>query len=340
LHPIEQTLVINHGSEIREYRFIETNFETRAPSTVAPTVFEPETELLSSAKPETRNAKLETTSPLPLTHSPALATPELEVEVLRLLNQAGADMGEQVSVSRTPEGRLHVEALVENAQRKNEILNALASVRNNPAVRIEVNTVAEALKRKPQGAAPAAPTVVEEIGASTNTIPVETDLRAFFSKRGYEGERLDNEVRQFSTRTVVRSREIMNHAWALRRLGQRFSSEELRNLDPEARAKWIALVRNHAAALSQTTKTLRQELSPIFPGTGLGEASSEPDFKTDADLVRAVERLFALCSANDHAINSAFAISPDTDKAAAIKTSQFWRSLSEAQSLAARVSRQ
>ena len=337
LHPIEQTLVITQGNETREYRLIETNFEARAPSTVAPTVFEPEKELLGSDTGTRGRGDAETNISTPDTRhlTPNVASAALEVEVLRLLNQVGADMGEQVSVSRTPEGRLHVEALVETAQRKNEILGALASVRNNPAVRIEVNTVSEALKRKPQAAI--APTVVEEIGASTNTIPVEAELRGFFSKRGYEGERLDSQVRQFATRTVVRSREIMNHAWALRRLGQRFSAEELRNLDPDARTKWLALVRSHAAALSQATKSLRQELSPIFSGAGSGESGSEPEFKSDADLVRAVERLFALCAANDHAINSAFAISPDTEKAAAIKGSQFWRSLGEAQGLAAKI---
>ena len=73
-----------------------------------------------------------------------------------------ANLGEQVSLSRTSAGSLRVEALVEGENRKAQILGALAPVMNNPAVRVEVSTVSEAARRQ-QGAARSADTTVREV---------------------------------------------------------------------------------------------------------------------------------------------------------------------------------
>ncbi len=94
LHTLEESLTVRQGSEVREYSFVETSYERRPLKAVAPAVFEPDPELLSSSTaPETRNPKPETASPVAPSSSPALATPALEVEVLQLLNNAGAFMG-------------------------------------------------------------------------------------------------------------------------------------------------------------------------------------------------------------------------------------------------------
>ena len=66
--------------------------------------------------------------------------------MLRLLNQAGADLGEQINVTRTPEGRLQVEGIVDTEKRKDELLRALAPVHNNAAVMIDVKSVSEAVR--------------------------------------------------------------------------------------------------------------------------------------------------------------------------------------------------
>jgi len=144
LRAVEETLSIRQGDEQREYRFVETSYERRPPSAVAPVVFEPDPELLSSSQPEIRNPKLETvnsaTTPQPL--APSVATPELEVEAWRLLNQAGADTGEQITVARTSEGQLKIDGLVDTETRKGELLRALWPIAKQSAVRINILTVA------------------------------------------------------------------------------------------------------------------------------------------------------------------------------------------------------
>jgi hypothetical protein len=270
--------------------------------------------------------------------APVEATTELEVEVLRLLNQAKADLGEQVSVTRTPEGQLRVQALVETEKRKSEIGQALSAVANHPAVKIEVETVAEALRLRPPGNAATSPVVVESAEATVNAIPADSELRRYISGRGLSGRQLEEEIRRFADRALGRSREALQHARALKSLVNRFSVEQLQALAPEGRAKWLALIRGHAQTLRQETTRLRQELSPVFwPSAPAAETDQEIPMAGAEELMRAAERLLELCTAHDRVISAAFAISPNTERAAAVKDQQFERSLRRAESLAAKI---
>jgi hypothetical protein len=337
LHPIEQTLLISQGTETREYHFLETSFERRPPTAVAPAVFEPEAELLSSAKPETPDSIVETAllaGPQP--PMPVLATPELEVEVLRLLNQAGADLGEQINVTRSSNGLLSVQGIVDTEKRKDEILRALNSVNGNPAVRVDVKTVAEALRgQKPDRQGGRGLTSVESVESSSNVIPADPDLRRYFSSRGLSDSQLDAEINSIANRAIGHARGALFRASALKRLTDRFSAEELRALEPEARAKWLSLIREHARAFQNETAWLRRELEPVVNGSssdGDGEEITD-----DASLVRAATRLVELARLNNDAIQSAFTLSSGSSSSQSIKTSQFWRSLRGSESLATKI---
>jgi hypothetical protein len=70
------------------------------------------------------------------------ATAELEVEVIRLLNQVDALSGEQLDVTRTAEGLLLIEGIIDTSERKQEIVRALDPVSNHPSVKIRIETPA------------------------------------------------------------------------------------------------------------------------------------------------------------------------------------------------------
>jgi RNA polymerase sigma factor (sigma-70 family) len=343
LHPIEQSLIIRQGNETREFKFIETTFEQKPSSSVAPTLFEPEPELMSERmKDEGGRMKNEDDALHPsslIPHPSVVATAALEVEVLRLLNQAGADMGEQITITRTREGSLKVDGVVDSPQRKSEILRSLAPVTDHPAVRVQIVTVQEALKKR-QASASSNPIAVEGTSSSASSIPADADLRRYFSGRGLSGAQLENGISGFANQALNHSLRIMNHAWALKRLAARFSAEDLRTLDAEARANWLALIKQHATALAQQNESLRRELVPIFSVGGVGDEGQGIAIKSDDDLVRTVERLFEVCSGNDRVIRQAFAITPDGSRDSTIKTPQFWRSLRNAEKLAAALARQ
>jgi len=340
LRPVEQTLLVRVGQETREFRFIETSYERRASQSVTGSVFEPEPELLSDGEAGRRgDARVISPSPrLPIFPSPTVATTELEIEVLRLLNQARADLGEQVSVTRAAPGALRIAGVVETEQRKQELLRALAPITQNPAVKIEISAEAEAQKQISQTHTSSAPLIIQQVEPADEKLPVYPELRRYFSGRGWPEAQLEREIRRLATRVLNRSQQALVHSWAMRRLVNRFSSDELRHLAPEARAKWLALIAGHAGSFQSEIQALRQEIAPVFAAAAPpGELRAELEIADEATLSRAITRLVELSSTNDEAIQAAFTISTGSGASATVKTPPFWRSLHAAERLAARI---
>jgi len=129
---------------------------------------------------------------------------KLEVEVLRLLNLVGADMGEQVNLTRTHDGRLRLEGIVETSQRKAEILNALAPVVTNPALAVSIVTTHEAVKRQVKRSQSEGPdlSVVQLAELAAKSIPVDAELRRYFTGRGMSGDELEANIYRFASRMV------------------------------------------------------------------------------------------------------------------------------------------
>lgn len=337
LRAFRMTLVYGRGGEAFEYRFIEAGFERRRAGEVPPSVYQLEPELLGA----TRGAKAEgaavrsqsdeeARSGPNADNPPAVASAELEVEVAYLLNQIKANLGEQVSVGRTTGGALRVEALVESEARKEAILRALGPVLSNPAVVVEVSTVAEELARRER--ARDGNTTEREVVVGAGRIPADAELRAHFGARLADGTRVDAEIKQFAARAMSHSRQALLHASALRRLVGRFTPEEARALQPDARAKWLSMVREHAGAYRREAAALRAQLTPVFVSRG-GDAQTP----AAGSHAQAAERLLQLSYAQDDAVRTAFTISESGGSAAAIKSAQFWRTLAASERLAASV---
>ncbi len=247
------------------------------------------------------------------------------------MNQAGADLGEQVSAGRTPDGLLRVEGIVETDERKAEILRALESVINNPAVQVEIKTVAQTLaEKRRQGGETPQPATEQKVEIQSGSMAAESELRAYFGN--------EEQARQFAAQMVSRSQRAMRHLYALKRLSNHLSAEELSSLSAEARAKWLSLVRSHARSYRQEATGLRQELRTVFfPSASQGGAQDGSEITDTASLMRAIERLFEIGTANDRVILWAFTTSIEGATVTAIKSQQFWQSLHTAEVLAARI---
>jgi RNA polymerase sigma factor (sigma-70 family) len=349
LHASELTLTMRHEevnskSETRntqfvEYRLTEVIFEAQPPGDVPPSVFEPNPELLServideAGKMGAKSEDLRSSSSIPT--SSAIASADLEVEVTYLLNQVKADLGEQVSLTRSAEGWLRVQGIVDTDKRKAEILSALAAVVNNPAVRIEVRTVEEAVRARKQRSSDSV--VAGSLTATEGAhLPVDSQLRRYLAARGVSGERMDEEVREFSNRMIARSRQAMRHVFALKRLAEQFNEEQVHALSPDARAKRLSMFREHARQFESETRSLREQLEGVFASSAAlsSDASVGTEINSEADLVRTVHRLFELSSSYNKAIGSAFAISSGESTNSAINRPQFWQLLRNAEKLA------
>ncbi|HEV3468676.1 MAG TPA: sigma-70 family RNA polymerase sigma factor [Pyrinomonadaceae bacterium] len=344
LRAVNQTLVFRGEGGAREYRFTEGAYQRLPAEKVAPEFFRPDAVLdpdgarasgpggvsgetvARAAVDERRGAA----------GGAAAAPAELEVEVTYLLNQIRADLGEQLNMTRTPAGALRVEALVESAARKQELLRALRPVSGNPAVLIDVRTVEEALRGRAGGAGRG---VTREVEVAAGRIPADEDLRRHFAARLVGEERISEAIRRLSARALGRSRQALLHASALRRLAGRFSAAEVDALAPEARRKWLAMIAGHARAYRREAEALRLELAPVFAPGGAGGGGAAEGFG-EAALAQAAERLLQLARSQDEAVRAAFTLSAEGGTAAPVKSAQFWRSLRAAEALAAAIERQ
>jgi hypothetical protein len=345
LHPIEQTLIVQHGSAVREYRLVETSFERLRIDAVTPRVFEIDAQLFpEKVKEDGPRTKVKDTLHSSITPS-VVATPELELEVAYLLDQFRSRFGDQINLTRTQEGVLIVNGIVDTDASKKEILHALASVLTNPAVRVEINTAAEALQR--QQRSPADRVIVRDFSGSDDAIPIYAELRDYVSRKGAsqaddkelgpssQGDGTDKAVRALAARMVSRSSRMLSHAIELKQLSERFSSLQLNALPPDARAKWLRMIRDHAGALQRETSSLRHELQPIFFSTEAYAVETEAvDVLSDAELGLAIQRLYKLELASDEAIRSAFTASSDGPRSLAVKTQRFRVSLATTEELA------
>jgi hypothetical protein len=187
--------------QLREFRFTETSYERRSPLTVAGSVFEPEPELLGDGMTG-RRGDVETLSPSPRPSVPPssmVVTAELEVEALSLLNQVGADLDDQISVSRMG-GRVLVKGLVEDDRRRAEILRALSQAGNQQALQIELETYAEALRRRQTQ--PARTSTPEKFMLGQSRIAAYQPLYRYFVGREAA---VDEEINRYAARVVRRS---------------------------------------------------------------------------------------------------------------------------------------
>jgi RNA polymerase sigma factor (sigma-70 family) len=342
LHAFRLTLVLNRGGERVEYRLIEGEVERRRTEAVPPSVYQLEPELLDAtgaAASGVRTARAQgrdEARPAAGTTSPpaAIASAELEVEIAHLLNGIRANLGEQVSMGRTTGGALRVDALVESEERKEAILRALGPVLQNPSVVVEVNTIEEALKKRPPPESGPSGVTEREVSVRTGRIPADAELRAHLAARTADGGQLDEKVNQFAVRAMARSRQALLHASALKRLVGRFTPAEVRALGPEPRAKWLSMIREHAQAYRREAAALRIHLSAVFPASGDAAPSETAD---EANVGRAAAHLLDLSYAQDAAVRSAFTVSEAGGTAAAIKSAQFWRSLAASERLAASI---
>jgi hypothetical protein len=193
----------------------------------------------------------------------------------------------------------------------------------------------------PKSNASSAAIIVERSTTTETTIPAEADLRRYFSSQGHSGTQLDEDVRVFTRRVLSRSDQMLKHAAAIKRLAQQFSQNDLQSMDDETRTKFLSLLHGHAQALEQQIVNLQREFSSAFSLSALSapSVSSVADLNDNQQFVRAAEQLFDLCAFNDRSIRSAFTISPDVSNGLAIKSSEFFRSMASAKSLAVEINK-
>jgi hypothetical protein len=345
-HPVSQIFSVQTADGFEEFEVRETSFAVLDSASLKPGFFEdtvtaagiPPANGSRSASPapgEVADAAPGEKASATRTAPDAIADTDLEVEVVNLLHAVGADTGEQIEVSRQPNGPVVVTGIVESANRRDAILAALRSLRENPALRVNVQTVTEAAAEQQLAAARARrlgneestampPVQLEMHEVDGNSFALEDEVRARLSERG------DDAIRRFAAASVNRSNQAMRYAFALKRLRAQFTPERLKEVSPEARSKWLNVVRTHASAYLRESAALREHLRPVFGDHG-GSAKAA-SIGSDAAIWEAIDGLVAAGSAADRVVKSGFAAGGE--KRGGVRLAQLWDNIGRADALA------
>lgn len=325
---VEQTLILNQNGVTSEVHFVETGFEQKSLDAAPQSAFEPDKEFgnpsTSLRSPEHGDSKTVGTPE-------AVASVELEIEVTYLLNRIKANLGEQLSVSRTPGGALRVEAVTETQSRKAEILQALEPVRNNPAVRIDVSTVAEAARRVDTTSHTKDP-IDREVEVADSSGPSDSELRTYFMSR-VPPDAVDSEIRTFTQAVMSNSRQAVLRASALQKLVQRFSASDVQSLSSDAREKWSTMIREQIIGYQRSVAAVRNDLRRIYPAAGSATAIASAGSVQEAGA-----QLLRISFRNDDVIRRAFTVAEGNSGSAAFSV-ELWQSLAEAEQLAREIQR-
>ena len=211
------------------FKLVQSEVRLIAASHLDPSVFE--ARLPSSGAMRARSVRAPRPEP-----EPARATPDPEVVEARLrhaLHAAGACLGEPVEIVRGTDGMLALRGIVETADMKEAILMALERSDALDSVALDIRTLEEAV-----GDAGDRPDLDEVliarpgVGAarpSARSHPVRglaitSDLTAYFRAGDplKSADSVRKDLSAFTEGAVERADGLLQNAWALRRLAERY----------------------------------------------------------------------------------------------------------------------
>ena len=256
----------------------------------------------------------------------------LELEVMRRLDRANALMGEQLSIERHRDS-VHVRGVVDDKQRRAEIVMALGLAAKNPALQLDIAV--------PNGTVQGRKRIVHESVEGIEGFqraPADGSLREFFAKKPITGTTTEEEVERFMDEVSLHSQSARAHALALKQIAERFSPDDLKAMTSEEHRQWRGMLQSHASAVLKETRLMRENLEPIFGANAEDNRSLISNFKSDADLVYAAAKLSDLTASNDSAVWHSFAASTQASNVTLVCLPEFWDSLLDAEILAEKIS--
>jgi hypothetical protein len=252
------------------------------------------------------------TTPSPEVGRPAIVAPqrtgladaelaEAELRARVAIHAEKADLGEQIELDRdTPRSgqrSVVVRGIVSTPERKNDLLAVLRGI---PHIELRLQTVEEAQLQqnqvtadKLQGAAPqipqeAATPEYRVAGGSIEATRPETP--AVVTAGGPVLEQQLEELFPIAedraalvNETVELMQDAMAQAWALRRLGTRYTPDMVTELSSGSQQTLELLIRDHVSVLRQDVDGVRNRVPPLLshaPDTPMPAAASANDWRS------------------------------------------------------------
>lgn len=177
----------------------------------------------------------------------------LKVEILERLDGVDALFGESLTLSEAGNGYLTLEGVVQDIERRHEILDALGALRNAPQLDVKLLSAS--------ASGQSAPRALIVHGMDVVAIPIHKLLKRHLELRGaVPGPALDEAVRSSSARISDLSRRAVLHTWAFKRVATQVPEASMSSVDETTIQTWYALLQKHASAFGELSRQLRGEL--------------------------------------------------------------------------------
>jgi hypothetical protein len=264
-----------------EYRFtrVETSIEPRTAEIAR--LFSPHDAVHPNRNLTTREPARAT----PLSYAATQATDE-EVRLNNALHQSDACLGDEIHVFPMSDGSLLVQGLVDKAERRDAVRNALRAA--DPAAPTQIFLPQE-LRSSSQlfslpYQAPLLPAAQRSDSGtnpgemSSQRIPLYEQLFHHFERPGASPESTEEQINAFSDEAVNLSRQTFLHAWALKKLDLEFSAERSAGLSSTAIQQLERMRQDHrrriAAISRRQSEMLARVGAPNPPSLGSNPADS------------------------------------------------------------------
>lgn len=189
---------------------------------------------------------------------PSLIEREIaEIDARYALHRIRACMGEQIEYATDSSGYVFVRALVDMDARKQELQKALEGI---PWLHARIRTIQESMNEVHTSSfRENVSTVTPQLSHSTLVIPDDVPRERFLD---------------ISRDAVADSALSMQHAWAMRRLRDRYPQARVALLPYESQHKLAAMLKDHATEWRQALVSLQNRVAPVLNAQRLASAST------------------------------------------------------------------
>ncbi len=311
--PRLQVLRFEDAGRAVELRLLADRNESVAAARIEPAIFEPAGELarppLRALRnlPDRRNSDAGRVFPAPSVRRLGPDEAEIddaEVQVLYALHRVRACLGEPVEIDHVSGLGVRVRGLVETTARRSQLLAALEGLQRPGIVSADIGTAEEFLK---DSGAVTGREINTKIRVAPVRLPIQDEIEEYYRLRG----EAPNRVVQFANEAIAISAAILEDAWALRRLGERFPQRRVERVRPQSRWLLEVMLRDHVEALSARVARSRLLLAPVLssisPAANSHSAAAPAAERDTAPLLRAVLSLFSNATQVDALSNGLFA---------------------------------
>ncbi len=275
--------------QVLRIRIEQEEFEWISTAALKPSIFEPEFPLYRTPEPAIANRLAEEPKSRAIEPAPiAVAPSAIEVEVQHALHLADACMGDPIEIVREPNGSLVVRGIVNTNERRAELIALFDNLDADPWLTHDLSTVEEMVPNVGEGLGPSAPTTDRGVGPGSELkddltlqftaerIPIQDQMEQYFrASHADSALTLGERMSRYAGELVTQSGDALAHAWALRRLMERYPP----GTAPQ-QSRWPRLVeamlRDHSTALEMTLSRLRGMVEPVLGARDAAVGASRP----------------------------------------------------------------